>query len=170
MQGNLSIACELLQLHSEIAAAPASGPAGAITQAQCRMLVEVLSTHPFASLASGSVPSHHRPGGSVSAEFSSWQHRVRKLRQSELPLLAGIPELDAALRILLGEAAALDLHSDIVRGGEWAWGKLAIAQLLYVHPPPLGQQDLSRVLEECMHRALGAGPGSNNSSSAINSL
>lgn len=164
MQGNLTIASELLQLHSEIAAAPVSGPAGAITQAQCRMLVEVLGTHPFASLAAGGASSQ-QPASNMSAEFSSWQHRVRKLRQSELPLLAGVPELDAALRILLGEAAALDLHSAIARGGDWAWGKLAIAQLLYVHPPPLGQQDLSRVLEECMHRALGAGPSSSTTSS-----
>jgi hypothetical protein len=165
LQGNLSAACELLQLHSEIGTAPMSGPAGAITQAQCRMLVEVLSTHPFASLTVGN--ALQQPGGNMSAEFSSWQHRVRKLRQSELPLLAGIPELDAALRILLGEAAALDLHSGIARGGEWAWGKLAIAQLLYVHPPPLGQQDLARVLEDCMHRALSAGSGGNGTASSL---
>lgn len=149
--GDLALCREVLRLHSEVRDAPASSAAGAVTRGQCDALMEILSTHPFASLCE--FPATQAPAVSnvatVAADFAHWQHRVRKLRQSGLPLLLRIPELDMLLRVLLGESSALEQCAERSSSGAWVWARVAIAQLLYVHPPPLGAADLARVLEGC---------------------
>lgn len=155
MQGNLGSARELLLLHSEVADAPAAAATGAITQGQVALFLDLLQTQPLIAQLKPELSASVAPtAANLSAEFVSWQNRVKKLRASGLPLLTHIPELDTVLRILAGEKAALEHCAGVQRGGEWAWAKLAIAQLLYVYPPPLGRQDLSRVMEACMDSSL----------------
>ena len=159
LQGKTDTVCQLLRLHSEVAEAPTTARPGSISQAQCNKLFDAILSHPFTALvhAGGKASLLLQNSSQISAEFSSWQVRVRKLRQEGMPLLSRIPELDSVLRILLGEPSALESYSGLSIGGEWAWAKLAIAQLLYVHPPPLGAQDLSVVLEDCIRKGLASG-------------
>jgi hypothetical protein len=152
MQGNLVAVSDLLCLHSEIAGAVPNGPPGAITGGQVSSLLDLLHTHPLAAALQPDATQSAAAlsGAHLAAECAGWQNRVKKLRTSGLPLLTHIPELDTVLRMLAGEAAALEHSAGVQQGAEWAWAKLAVAQLLYVYPPPLNRQDLSRIMESCM--------------------
>jgi hypothetical protein len=166
LQGSLGAASALLQSHSEIAAAlqesggSMQGLAGAsISRAQCLALFEVLAGHPFAALTAAQAGDAGALGAtaasSMAVEFSSWQQRVAKLRQSNNALLTSVPELDMVLRALLGEASTLEHLSrqpvpTAGSEGGFHWARLCIGMLLYVHPPPLNRGDLGRVVEQCV--------------------
>lgn len=182
LQGDLQSAVSALRVHSEISDAlnsPHDARGGTmavsgntITRVQCTSFFDVLATHPFASMAHKSslhVSDPQQQDGhlsreevlastthTISVEFSSWQTRVRKLRQSNMTLLARIPELDTILRILLGDVSTLEhlcgVEEEENTGEEWSWGKLTIALLLFVYPPPLMKADLCRIVEECMQK------------------
>ncbi|KAJ1438540.1 Nup85 nucleoporin-domain-containing protein [Ochromonadaceae sp. CCMP2298] len=155
LQGSLGAASALLQAHSEIQAALESGGmqglAGAsISRAQCLALFEVLASHPFAALTADAGVLD--TAASIASEFSSWQQRVAKLRQSNNALLTSVPELDTVLRALLGEASTLEqLSRQPMPASEgFHWARLCVGMLLYVHPPPLHRGDLGRVVEQCV--------------------
>lgn len=181
MQGNLVAAESMLSVHSEIASALAgevdgrgmlrisdvvASSSNAITRVQCETLLDLLRSHPFAGLVT--VNAAFAAGTSVPTnlvqESTAWQNRVRKFRQSKVAILAVIPELDTVLRILLGDSSTLEHHSELPAGGEggWGWAKQVIALLLYVYPPPLNKTDLSRVVEECMHKEADSGMSGNS--------
>lgn len=158
MQGETSTVVQLLRVHSEISQIYATDhgilTSSAATKAQCDAFFDLLESHPYALLASSfDCVAQMRESSSaavVSAEFSSWHKRAQKLRMAGSGLLVSIPELDTILRILLGEHNTLEQCSGLAVGREWAWGRLAIALLLYVHPPPLTRPDLCRILEDCI--------------------
>lgn len=182
LQGDMQSALTALRVHSEISEAlsqpdnhlmgsrNAVAVSGAtVTSAQCEGFFDLLSTHPFAAMIKQptAVYSDTTEGlltreavlasttHTIGAEFNAWQNRVRKLRQSNMTLLARIPELDTILRALSGDVSTLEHLCGVGSDGEaedWSWGKLAIALLLFVYPPPLNKPDLCRVVEECMQK------------------
>lgn len=172
MQGNLVAAHKLLSWHSEIATAISTREADgrsvslalssdAISRTQCDTLFDLLRSHPFADLGNTDVNTNNSTGSAANLvqEFTAWQARVRKFRQSKVAILTMIPELDTVLRILLGDLSTLEHHCELPAGAQavgwetgWGWAKQATALLLYVHPPPLNKGDLYRVIEECMRK------------------
>lgn len=189
LQGDLESALSALKVHSEISEAflaPSNTKRGTkgdaavaisgntITRTQCESFFELLLTHPFANMTKqASIGYSSSTEGllsreallastthTISVEFSAWQNRVRKLRQSNMTLLTRIPELDTILRILTGDISTLEhlcgVEEQDGQTGGWAWGKLAIALLLFVYPPPLTKTDLCRIVEECMQKGSSA--------------
>jgi len=183
LQGDMQSALTALRVHTEISEAlsqsdnqhlkgsrNAMAVSGTtITSAQCEGFFDLLSTHPFAAMIKQPSSTYHDTTAglltreavlastthTIGVEFSAWQNRVRKLRQSNMTLLVRIPELDTILRALSGHVSTLEHLCGVGNDGEaedWSWGKLAIALLLFVHPPPLNKPDLCRVVEECMQK------------------
>ena len=184
LQGDLESALTALKAHSEISevligqtdnsrgtrsSTTVAVSGNTITRAQCESFFDLLSTHPFAGMTKQASVGLGSSEGllsreallastthTIGAEFSAWQNRVRKLRQSNMTLLTRIPELDTILRILTGDVSTLEhlcnVEEEQSHTGSWAWGKLTIALLLFVYPPPLTKTDLCRIVEDCMQK------------------
>lgn len=176
MQGSLVAAEQMLSWHSEISSALSGDKdtigrsSNSISSAQCEALFDLLRSHPFAGAVSANDSfASISISASVVQEFTAWQNRLRKFRQSKVALLSVIPELDTVLRILLGETSTLEHCCELPAGAAaagwdagWGWAKHTIALLLYVYPPPLNKGDLCRVVEECMRKETEIGAGGNS--------
>ena len=161
LQGDLNLACQMLALHSEISPYFQSDDNSmgetseindhGINKDQCISLFRSITSHPFAQLISkNSWENCTLPtAANISMEFSEWRHQLQRLRSSSdrIPLLLRLPELDSVFRILLGDAVLL---RDLTLTYCQQWPRLALAQLLYVHPPPLSRTDLARLLQQAV--------------------
>eukprot|EP00597_Dinobryon_sp_UTEXLB2267_P008632 CAMPEP_0170085148 /NCGR_PEP_ID=MMETSP0019_2-20121128/20111_1 /TAXON_ID=98059 /ORGANISM="Dinobryon sp., Strain UTEXLB2267" /LENGTH=651 /DNA_ID=CAMNT_0010301479 /DNA_START=630 /DNA_END=2585 /DNA_ORIENTATION=+ len=125
-----------------------------IDEDQCVTLFRAIASHPFAKLISknsaatwdnNTLPT----AANISMEFNEWRHQLQQLRSlsDRMPLLLRLPELDRVFRILLGDATLLQ---DLTLTSCQQWPRLALAQLLYVHPPPLSRTDLARLLQRAV--------------------
>jgi hypothetical protein len=131
MTGEISLAVAMLQMHSEVAAAldvrmrrasysvgggAAAAGAGAIDPAHCGELFAAMEAHPYvldhSNEGAGAGAMMGGGGASSGLSLGEWQAQLRAIRGGgHNSLLARVPELDTVLRILLGEADALQVSA-----------------------------------------------------------
>ena len=160
MIGDLCDCWELLQIHSKILSTAVSGSGRAsrhvnLESQGAQLLGLILTSHPYASLTDnvdGIMTDYGQR--SLQAELAVWKERVYSFHSARagVALLQSIPELQVLLSILGGND---EVYSDIVGDGDW--DRVALAQLLYVHAPPLTRADLCKILTTTMRMKPGEG-------------
>jgi len=84
-----------------------------------------------------------------SALHFAWRQRVEKLWSSSYSLLATLPQLDMALRLMAGDIAVVNDVFILRLKQEYRWEEVAISRLMYSRTPLLSKRAVVEVIEKC---------------------
>jgi hypothetical protein len=138
LNGDIQLAVATLSLHSEIRDSSSISHVVAVDFKQCKQLFDLMLSHPYCSKGDHAVAA----SSPVMNSLADWHADLAALRSGGSTVLARLPELDTALRIMLGDSSS---HMQLSSGN---WMRLLLLKLLYKYPSQAGRGSLIKIVDE----------------------